>query len=79
VGGVSERPPIERTTRYATTVLGLDEAFAFVMGNLERVDDLLEVTIKPVWSSEDDFESKRFTVVVAGMAELPAYEPERVP
>lgn len=74
----TDRPPVERTTRYATTVHGLNEAFGFVMANLERVDDLLNITISPVWSSADDFETKRFTVAVEGMAELPAYEPERL-
>lgn len=73
---MKDRPPVERTTRYATTVQTLDEAFAFVMGNLERVDDLLNITISPVWSSSEDFETKRYSVVVEGMAELPAYEPE---
>lgn len=73
---MTDRPPIERTTRFATTVEGLDEAFAFVMGHLDQVDDLLSVSISPVWSSSEDFNVKRFSVVVDGMAELDPYRPE---
>lgn len=70
-----ERPPIEKTTKFATTVQGLDEAFSFVMGKLDQVDDVLNINITPIWSSADDFETKRFEVSISGMVELPAYSP----
>jgi hypothetical protein len=71
-----ERPAIEKTTKFATSVEGLDEAFAFVMNCLTQVDDVLNIEIKPFWSSSDDFSVKRFSVAVSGMIELPAYQPE---
>lgn len=73
-----KRPPIEKTTKFATTVLGLDEAFAFVMSCLDKVDDVLNISIAPVWSSGDNFETKRFEVAVSGMIELPAYASEQL-
>lgn len=73
-----ERPPIEKTTKFATTVHGLDEAFSFVMSKLNEVDDVLNIEITPIWSSADDFTNKRFGVAISGMIELPAYAPENL-
>lgn len=71
---MTERPPVERRTTFATTVLNLGDAFAFVMAHLEQVDELIEIEIRPTWSSDDSI-GKRFSVSVSGVAELPPYEP----
>lgn len=71
-----ERPAVEQTIKFATSVETLEEAFAFVMGQLSEVDDLLNIEIKAFFSSADDFKKKRFTVVISGMSEFPAYAPE---
>lgn len=73
---MSERPPVERVTRYVTTVPTMEEAFAFVMTSIDRVDTLLSVQIRAVWSTADDHEKGRFSATVEGMTELPPYEPE---
>lgn len=71
-----ERPAIERTTKFVTSVETLDEAFAFVMGQVDQVDDLLNIEINAFFNSADDFKKKRFTVVVSGMSEFGVYAPE---
>jgi hypothetical protein len=73
--------PIERTTRYATSVDELGDAWAFVMDHLEKVGPDPEVSIKPFWRMkihdmdrpDYDDEAKpprRFGVVVSGMVEV---------
>lgn len=64
-----QRAATEVTTRYATHVDTITEAFAFVMEHLEKVGPAPEVNIGPCWSSEDDFDSVYFGVVVSGMVE----------
>lgn len=67
--------PIEVTTRYATSVDTLPEAWAFVMGRLDSVGPDPMITIKPCWTisvsemdaPEDREWPRRFEVVVSGM------------
>jgi hypothetical protein len=68
--------PIEVTTRYATSVNELTDAWAFVMDRLDRVGPDPSVTIKPIWTisvrdvdtdDEDQEWPRRFEVVVEGM------------
>jgi hypothetical protein len=68
--------PIEVTTRYATSVNELADAWAFVMDRLDRVGPDPSVTIKPIWTisvrdmdtdDEDQEWPRRFEVVVEGM------------
>lgn len=61
---------IERTTRYATTADELADAWAVVMTYLERVGPNPTIKISPFWSSDDDFSTRRFSVVVEGMQEV---------
>lgn len=77
------RPPVEVTTRYATTVDGLPAAWAFVMERIDNVGPNPEITISPVWTvsvrdmDDDDTEWPRhFSVVVEGMVpETPEMSP----
>jgi hypothetical protein len=68
-----ETAPIEVTTRYATTVASLADAFAFVMDRIDHVGDSPQVDISPVWTisydSPDEPSARRFSVVVSGMVE----------
>lgn len=61
--------PIERTTRYATSVDDLNSAWAFVMAYLDRVGPDPSVEITPCWTitSDSDDMPRRFEVVVSGM------------
>lgn len=59
--------PVERTIRYASSVKDLSAAWAFVMEYVDRCGPSPSIEIVPSWSSEDDFETTRFTVVVSGM------------
>ena len=68
--------PIEVTTRYATTVDELTDAFAFVMARLDSVGPDPEVIISPLWitplsemDNEGSFSRRQFSVVVSGMVE----------
>lgn len=61
--------PIEVTTRYATSVDELADAWAFVMAHVDKVGADPYIGIKPLWSSGDDFTQRRFEVVVSGMVE----------
>ena len=72
------RTPVEVTTRYATTVNGLTEAWAFVMDRIDSVGPDPSITISPVWTvsvhdmGEDEPEGgypRHFSVVVEGMVE----------
>jgi hypothetical protein len=72
--------PVEISTRYATTVESLADAWEFVMTRIDSVGPDPSVTISPVWrvnmdliTMEDSVEEKdlprSFTVVVEGMVE----------
>lgn len=72
---MSETAPIEVTTRYATTVDTLVEAWAFVMDRVDNVGPDPSIKISPVWSfSVHDMDRsdhldppRQFSVVVEGM------------
>lgn len=71
---MNERAPIEKTTRYATSVPTLADAWAFVMEHLDSVGPDPSVKITPVWRisvsdmGDDDTDPPRFfEVVVEGM------------
>lgn len=71
---MSTRTPIEVTTRYATTVHTLSEAWAFVMDRLDAVGVDPQVRISPVWTvsaSDDEPSPRHFSVVVEGMTVEP--------
>lgn len=67
------RTPIEKTTRYATTVETLQDAFAFVMGQLDTIGESPCITITPVmsWAVDGDpgDPERFFSVVVSSMVE----------
>ncbi len=66
------KPPIERTTKYATSVDDLADAWAFIMERLDAVGPDPQITISPIWSfsaSSLDVEQdppRRFEVSVSG-------------
>lgn len=71
---------VEITTRYATSVRTLPEAWTFVMERIDSVGENPKIEIAPVYqfspededSDEDDFDLERwFSVVVSG-AEMEA-------
>jgi hypothetical protein len=69
--------PVERTTRYATSVDDLGEAWAFVMSRIDSVGPDPTVTIKPYWriavglpGDETPPSERRFEVLVEGMEEV---------
>jgi hypothetical protein len=72
---VSAADPVEVTTRYATSVDTLADAWAFVMARVDDVGPDPMVTITPFWSisvADMDDEAgreypRRFGVVVSGM------------
>lgn len=73
--------PVEVTTRYATSVDTLAEAWAFVMERLDRVGPDPRITITPCWvisvrdmdADDEGWEyPRRFEVVVEGMVREPA-------
>lgn len=68
--------PIEVTTRYATSVNDLADAWAFVMDRLDAVGPDPSVHITPIWTisvrdmdADDEGQEwhRRFEVVVEGM------------
>ncbi len=72
--------PVEVTTRYATTVDTLPEAWAFVMAKVDDVGPDPCVKISPLWivsvsdmdlpgSDEAPRPPRQFSVVVSGMVE----------
>ena len=68
---MTDAAPVEVTTRYATTVPTLTDAWAFVMRRLDSVGPNPAIEIQPRWtvrepSPADDFE-RMFEVVVEGM------------
>lgn len=60
---------VEVTTRYATSVSTLAEAWAFVMERIDKVGPSPSIHISPVWFLGDDTEGTGFEVVVDGMVE----------
>lgn len=71
---MGKEAPIEVTTRYATSVDTLTEAWTFVMARVDRVGPEPSIKITPVTSyawhdmGNDDAEPRRFfEVVVSGM------------
>jgi len=61
---------VEVTTRYATTVDSLSDAWAFVMERVDTVGPDPRIEISPMWTyGADDVEDglRRFSVVVDGM------------
>lgn len=73
---MSTLSPIEKTTRYATTVETLTDAFTFVMEQVDIVGPDPSITITPSWTysvhdiDREDHEAPRhFSVVVSGMVE----------
>lgn len=71
----STRTAIEVTTRLATTVNELADAWAFVMEHIDSVGPDPSVKIDPVWSrgfdqvDDNDPWPRHFSVVVSGMVE----------
>lgn len=67
--------PVEVTTRHATRVRELTDAFAFVMDRLELVGPDPTVEIRPIWITNVDDPpgtyDRTFEVVVSGMIEEP--------
>ena len=65
--------PIEVTTRYATSVDSLQEAWSFVMDHVDLVGPDPMIKIDPFWSismdqmGEDVDPPRKFGVVVEGM------------
>lgn len=59
--------PIEVTTKYATTVNTLPEAWAFVMNHIDRVGPDPHIRISPVWLTDP----REFEVTVHGMTVKP--------
>lgn len=80
---MSDLRRIEVTTRYATNVETLAEAWAFVMDHVDRVGPDPMVTIKPTWyygmgDDEDVNDGDRwFSVVVNGMVPTPVEESDQ--
>ena len=67
---MSDTRPVEVTTRYATTVETLAEAWVFVMERVDSVGPNPRIEISPTWTyGADDVEDglRRFSVVVDGM------------
>lgn len=63
--------PIEVTTRYATTVPELSDAWAFVMDRVDAVGASPQIHITPIWviGRNDEEDYRKFEVVVEGMVE----------
>ena len=62
--------PVEVTTRYATSVNELGDAWAFVMSKVDLVGPDPSVKISPIWTIQagtGDELPRRFSVVVEGM------------
>ena len=68
------KAPIEVTTRYATTVDTLADAWAFVMAKVDVVGPDPRIEISPFWAisvhdmdRDDHVPERQFSVVVSGM------------
>lgn len=63
------RSPVEMTTKYATTVNELADAWAFVMSKIDQVGPDPSIAINPVWTIRDDEGEypRHFEVSVLGM------------
>lgn len=67
--------PEEHFYRISTVTLTIQEAFAFIMGHLDVIDDQ-QITISPVWFSDaDDVLVRRFECSVAGTPKVPVTAP----
>jgi len=66
---VTTRSPIETTTRIATTVDELTDAWAVVMAHVESVGPDPVISITPAWVDEGETRRRIFDVVVSGMVE----------
>lgn len=69
--------PVERTTRYVTSVSELPDAWAFVMSYVDKVGPNPTIRIEPKWiipiaaMGDEDYRSERqFEVLVEGMIEV---------
>ncbi len=70
VVGVVTAEPVEVTTRYATRVRSLTEAWAFVMDRVDAVgpDPRIEITPTWIYGNESIPDGERwFSIVVDGM------------
>jgi hypothetical protein len=70
--------PTEYTATYAKKVASIQDAFAFIMGHLDKVGNDPQVVIAPVWVCEavdaltgDRETVRQFEVAVTGMVEVP--------
>lgn len=71
---MAQRSKTERTTKFATTVDDLADAWVFVMSHLADVGDDPTINIRPLWQFDDDLNdasTRRFEVAVSGMTEEP--------
>lgn len=70
---MTTRSPVEETTRYATTVDTLPDAWQFVMAYIDRVGNRPRVTISPITIFDAAMDGgdpqELFEVVVSGMRE----------
>jgi hypothetical protein len=71
-----EKAVVEVTTRYATSVDTLADAWAFIMARLDSVGPDPTIRISPCWTismgdSNDDVPPRHFEVVVEGMVAEP--------
>lgn len=60
---------IEVTTKYATTVSNLTEAWSFIMEHIDKVGLFPSVNIHPIWIFKDNEEYKELEVSVEGTIE----------
>ena len=60
---------IEVTTKYATTVSDLTQAWSFIMEHIDKVGTHPSVNIHPIWVFEDKEEHRALEVSVEGMIE----------
>lgn len=64
------RSPVEVTTRFATTVHELSDAWAFVMDKIDQVGPDPSIAINPVWRHNGDgLDPRHFEVAISGMVE----------
>lgn len=63
---------VEKTTKYATSVDSLPEAFAFVMSKIDDLGESPSIYINPIWVYGGDEEGgkRKFEVAVDGMVEV---------
>ena len=69
---MSDSPPVEVTTTFATSVDDLAAAWAFVMAKVDQVGPDPRITVSPIWTisasaGDDEEPPRRFEVSVSGM------------